>query len=135
MHCSNGAAHLPADMSCADMSFGCRLRRRRQLPVFQTAGDEEIALAVPQFHTSWAVSTTRRNFEICSSSVSALPSWVDEKPHWGLRHSCSRGTNFAAASIRRLSSSLLSSPGRLEVTNPSTTNLPLGTKRKGSKPP
>ncbi len=89
--------------------------------------------AQPQ--TSWAVSTTRRSLAISSSWVRALPSTVEEKPHWGERQSCSRGTYFAASSIRRLRSSLLSSSGRLVVTRPSTTCLPSGTKRRGSKPP
>ena len=53
-------------------------------------------------HTSRAVSTMSDSFAISSSIVSALPSTVDEKPHCGLRHSCSSGTNFAASSIRRL---------------------------------
>src|SRR5207245_11161713 len=61
---------------------------------------------------------------------------VDEKPHCGLRQSCSSGTYFAASSIRRFSASLLSSAARLLVTRPSTTRLlPLGTKRSGSNPP
>jgi len=34
-------------MSATDMSFGRRLRRRRQLPLFQAASDEEVALAHP----------------------------------------------------------------------------------------
>ena len=54
---------------------------------------------------------------------------------FGLRQSCFRGTYLAAASMRRFSSSLFSSAGRLVVTMPSTTILPLGTKRSGSKPP
>jgi hypothetical protein len=41
--------------------------------------------AEPQ--TSSAVSTTSRSLASCSSSVSALPSTVDEKPHWGERQS------------------------------------------------
>ena len=64
-----------------------------------------------------------------------LPSTVEEKPHWGERHSCSSGTYFAASSMRRLRSSLLSSTGLLVVTSPSTTCLPSGTNRSGSKPP
>ena len=44
-------------------------------------------------------------------------------------------TYFAASSMRRLSSSLLSSVPLLEVTRPSTTVLSFGTRRSGSKPP
>jgi hypothetical protein len=43
--------------------------------------------------------------------------------------------NFAASSMRRLMSSRLSSRPLLVVTRPSTTTLPFGTKRSGSKPP
>src|SRR5215470_19573624 len=43
--------------------------------------------------------------------------------------------NFAACSIRRLIASFASRLPRFEVTNPSTTILPSGTKRSGSKPP
>src|SRR5215475_4590719 len=57
------------------------------------------------------------------------------KPHCGDRQSCSKGTNFAASSIRRLSSSRVSSRPVFEVTSPSTMVLPLGTKRSGSNPP
>ena len=42
--------------------------------------------------TSCAVSTTSRSLPICSSRLSALPSSVEEKPHCGLRQSCSSGT-------------------------------------------
>src|SRR5439155_14761813 len=59
-------------------------------------------------HTSCAVSTTSRSFAICCSSVSTLPSWVDEKPHCGDRQSWPSGTYFAASSMRRFSISLLS---------------------------
>ena len=45
------------------------------------------------------------------------------------------GANFAASSMRRLSWSLLSSAPVFEVMTPSTTCLPLGSKRSGSKPP
>src|SRR5262245_22251148 len=86
-------------------------------------------------HTSSATSTTRRSLAHCSSSERILPSSVEAKPHCGERQSWSSAMNFAASSMRRLSSSLLSSAPLLEVTRPSTTILPLGTKRSGSKPP
>src|SRR5262249_36938908 len=86
-------------------------------------------------HTSFATSTRRRNFAHCSSSVSTLPSSVEAKPHWPEMQSWSSGAYFAAASMRRLSSSLLSSLPVLVVMMPSTTCLPLGSMRNGSKPP
>src|SRR4029079_13441153 len=86
-------------------------------------------------HTSSAISTIMRSLAHCSSSASTLPSSLDAKPHCGDRQSWSMGTNFAASSMRRLISSLDSSVPVFEVTRPSTTCLPLGTKRKGSKPP
>src|SRR5262249_16499169 len=90
----------------------------------------------PQPHTARGVPMRSRNLAFCSSIVSALPSTVEEKPHCGLRQSWSSGTYFAASSIRRFSSSLLSSAGRLLVTRPRTTRLfPRGTKRSGSNPP
>jgi len=65
-----------------------------------------------------------------------LPSSVLAKPHCGDSASCSSGRYFAACSIRRFNSSLLSSIPDLLVTSPSTTTLcPRGTKRSGSKPP
>src|SRR5690606_37773633 len=85
--------------------------------------------------TSRAVSTTSSSFLRCSSALTALPYTVDEKPHCGLRQIWSIGTNFEASSMRRLSRSLLSSAPFLVVTRPRTTILPLGTKRRGSKPP
>src|ERR1700731_2121707 len=65
-----------------------------------------------QPHTSRATSMTRRNLAFSSSIESALPSTVEEKPHCGLRHSCSSGTYLAASSIRRFSSSFVSSAAR-----------------------
>src|SRR4051794_31456458 len=86
--------------------------------------------------TSRATSTMSASFAFCSSIVSAFPSTVDEKPHCGLRQSCSSGTYRAASSMRRFNSSLASNAGRLVVTRPSTTFFgPRGTKRKGAKPP
>src|ERR1700732_1343532 len=85
--------------------------------------------------TSLAILTIMRSFAHCSRSASVLPSWVDAKPHCGLKASCSMSTNFAACSIRRLIAGWLSSLPAFEVTSPSTTVLPLGTKRSGSKPP
>ena len=55
---------------------------------------------------------------------------VDAKPHCGLTASCSSGMNRAASLIRRSRSSLRSSAGRLELTRPKTTVLPLGTRRR-----
>src|SRR4051795_5483635 len=85
--------------------------------------------------TSSATSTIRRSLSACCSSDSTLPSTVDENPHCGDRHSWSSSTYCDASSIRRLSSSLDSSSPRLVVTRPSTTTLPFGTNRSGSKPP
>ena len=62
--------------------------------------------------------TTSSSFARCSSTVSSLPSTVEEKPHCGDRHSCSSGTNFAASSMRRLSSSASSSSPRLRGDEP-----------------
>ena len=73
--------------------------------------------------------------QLCLSPQCGFSSTVDEKPHWGDRHSCSSGTKRAASSMRRLRSSLASSSPRLVVTRPSTTSFPEGTKRSGSKPP
>ena len=86
-------------------------------------------------HTSSAISTIMRSFAHCSSSARILPSSLEAKPHCGDRQSWSSGTNFAASSMRRLISSLDSSVPVFEVTRPSTTFLPFGTKRSGSKPP
>ncbi len=41
--------------------------------------------------TSSATSTIKASFAHCSSSVSVLPSTVEEKPHCGDRQSCSIG--------------------------------------------
>ena len=54
----------------------------------------------------------------CSSYVSAFPSTVDEKPHWGERQSCSSGTKRLASSMRRFSSSLDSSAPALRRHEP-----------------
>src|SRR5437762_13807255 len=75
------------------------------------------------------------SFATSCCSVRLLPWWVLENPHCGLRARFSIGTYLAAASMRRLRSSFFSSSGNLELTSPSTTFLPLGTKRSGSKPP
>ena len=55
--------------------------------------------------TSAAIETISSSLAFCSSSVRSLPSKVEEKPHCGLRQSCSIGANLAAASIRRRMSS------------------------------
>src|SRR5262249_50936853 len=85
--------------------------------------------------TSAAVSTMRRSLATSSSKGRAVPSTVEEKPHWGERQIWSRGTYWAASSMRRLRVSLDSSSPRLVVTRPRTTILPGGTKRSGAKPP
>ncbi len=65
-----------------------------------------------------------------------LPSSVEAKPHCGDRQSWSSGDEF-----RRLVDAALDlvlaipSVPDFEVTRPSTTVLPFGTKRSGSKPP
>src|ERR1700745_1090326 len=83
-----------------------------------------------------ASSTIMRSFAHCSSSARTLPSSVEAKPHCGDRQNCSGGANLPASSMRRSMSSFLSSVPLLEVTRPSTTTLlPLGRKRSGSKPP
>ena len=56
------------------------------------------------------------------------------KPHCGLSASRSSGTYFAASSMRRLSSFLLSSFGDLVVTRPSTAILP-SLNRSGANEP
>ena len=71
-----------------------------------------LALATRRYtppQTSRATSMHRRSFAHCSSSVSRLPSSVLAKPHCGDSASCSSGRYFAASSMRRFSSSLLSS--------------------------
>src|SRR2546426_1117336 len=73
--------------------------------------------------------------DLWSSAVMRLPKCVLANPHCGERHRFSSGTNFAAASMRRFSSSFDSSFGFLVLTRPSTTFLFFGTKRRGSKPP
>src|SRR5688572_8165071 len=86
-------------------------------------------------HTSFATCTTRSSLCHCSSSVRRLPWCVLEKPHCGDRQRFSSDTNFAAAWICFLRNSLSSSAPVLLDTRPSTTFLPFGTKRSGSKPP
>jgi peptidoglycan/LPS O-acetylase OafA/YrhL len=87
-------------------------------------------------HTSSAISTASLSFAHCSSLERMLPSSVEAKPHCGDNASCSSGANFAASSSRRLMWSFFSSSPNLEVMTPTTTTLlPLGRKRSGSKPP
>src|ERR1700733_1416014 len=112
---------------------GYRRRRRQRLRPGHPPVRFVTRTQSPQI--SPAVSTIRRSLASCWSAVRALPSDVEEKPHWPDRHSWSRGTYLAASSTRRLRSSLDSSSGRLVVTRPRTTCLPFGTKRKGSNPP
>src|SRR2546430_9145153 len=77
-------------------------------------------------HTSRATSMQSLSFAFSCSTVRLLPWCVLEKPHCGDRHRFSIGTNLDAASMRRLSRSLASSCGTLELTRPSTTRLPFG---------
>src|SRR2546426_1110757 len=86
-------------------------------------------------HTCRAVSTTRSSLRFWSSSLTRLPTTSEPKPHCGLRARFASGTNFAASSMRRLSSSTGSSRVTLVLTSPSTTTLSLGTKRNGAKLP
>ncbi len=86
-------------------------------------------------HTSFATSTTNRNFANCSSSVRRLPSVELANPHCGLSESWSMSTYLEASSMRRFSTSLDSRRGSLLETKPSTMVLFFGTKRNGSKVP
>src|SRR6266581_283755 len=88
-----------------------------------------------QPQTLFATSMTNPSLRHWSSAVSLLPWWVLEKPHCGERHRASSATYRAAASMRRFRSSFFSRSGTLELTRPSTTVLPFGTWRSGSKPP
>src|SRR5258705_4411638 len=98
------------------------------------ADDDDRGCGYP--HTSFDRSTIILSLAHCSSSASTLPSSVDAKPHCGLSASCSGATYLVASSIRRLTSSFFSSVPDFEVTRPSTTSLlPLGRKRSGSKQP
>src|SRR5262249_34561598 len=105
----------------------------RQVPVCGVAAlafQEPVVLAPAgepaQDQTSRAVSTTSSSLRHCSSCDSALPWCVLEKPHCGERHRSSRGTNLEAWSIRRFSSSLLSTIPVFEETRPRTTFFPFG---------
>ena len=112
---------------------GVRQQRHAVRHAHRTA--RAVAAAVQRPQTSRATSTTRCSLRHWSSCDSALPWCVLEKPHCGDRHRSSSGTNFAASSMRRFRSSFDSSSPSLVVTSPSTTFLPLGRARKGSKPP
>src|SRR5688572_4322188 len=103
---------------------------RREALVFQA---ENFLFA--HRHTSFATCTTRSSLCHCSSSVRRLPWCVLEKPHCGDRQRSSSGTYFAAASIFFFKKSFSSRAPVLLETRPSTTFLPFGTKRSGSKPP
>src|SRR6267378_149283 len=96
---------------------------------------EDSALQAGHRHTCRAVSTTRSSLRFWSSSLTRLPTTSEPKPHCGLRARFASGTNLAASSIRRLSSSTGSSRATLVLTSPSTTILSFGTKRKGAKLP
>src|SRR2546428_7252995 len=96
---------------------------------------ENAELQASHRHTCRAVSTTRSSLRFWSSSLTRLPTTSEPKPHCGLRARFASGTNFAASSMRRLSSSTGSSRATLVLTSPSTTILSLGTKRNGAKLP
>src|SRR5207302_946873 len=96
---------------------------------------EDSALQTSHRHTCRAVSTTRSSLRFWSSSLTRLPTTSEPKPHCGLRARFASGTNFAASSMRRLSSSTGSSRGSLVLRSPSTTILSLGMKRRGAKLP
>src|SRR6267142_1304258 len=89
----------------------------------------------PQPQTCRAVAATSFSLDHCWSSLSRFPSAVEANPHCGLSARFSRGTYFDASSIRFASTSASSMRGTFELTSPSTTVLPLGTKRNGSKVP
>src|SRR5216684_238110 len=118
---------------------GCKLElvrvhlARRALRSFDPV--ENAALKACHRHTCRAASTTRSSLRFWSSSLTRLPTTSEPNPHCGLRARFSSGTNFAASSMRRLSSSTGSSRGSLVLTSPSTTILPFGTKRRGAKLP
>src|SRR5580704_7437721 len=112
----------PGGLSRVVMIRGACARREAAGPYF------------PQ--TSFAISTASLSFAHCSSSERMLPSSVEAKPHCGEIASCSSGANFEASSSRRMMSSFFSSSPNFEVMTPTTTTLlPLGRKRSGSKPP
>src|SRR2546422_8121830 len=96
---------------------------------------ENAALQAGHRHTCRAVSTARSSLRFWSSSLTRLPTTSEPKPHCGLRARFASGTNLAALSMRRLSSSTGSSRATLVLTSPSTTILSFGTKRKGAKLP
>src|SRR2546426_1529489 len=96
---------------------------------------ENAALQAGHPPTCPAGLTPRPSFRLRSASLTRLPTTSEPKPHCGLRASFASGTNLAASSMRRLSSSTGSSRATLVLTSPSTTILSLGTKRKGAKLP
>src|SRR5438128_3782462 len=90
---------------------------------------------IVQLQTLRTVSTTSFNLAHCWSSVMRLPSEVEANPHCGLSARLSSGTYLEASLILFVSSSESSMRGSLELMSPSTTVLPFGTKRSGSKVP
>src|SRR5205823_1360887 len=88
------APHPPSDCALRHPLPACGerdLKRHRRTPSPRKRGEGwGEGLYSPQ--TSRATSTTRRSLAFSSSIVSALPSTVEEKPHCGLRQSCSSGT-------------------------------------------
>ena len=91
---SRGGGSWPAgaSRSCRASTTAVVCVAERRVPAAERTmgvGRTEL-LAYP--HTSAAVSTTSRSFATSSSSVSALPSTVEEKPHCGDRQSWSRST-------------------------------------------
>src|SRR5262249_4143992 len=70
----------------------------------------------PRPHSSQTRRATRAtspNFRSCSSKGMLLPLATDAKPHWVESVRRSNGTNLAASWIRAISSSSVSSRGRL----------------------
>src|SRR5262249_17305872 len=87
----------------------------------------------PQIARAAATTTPR----LAPSPVSArgLPAALLAKPHCGLIASRSSSICLLASSTRRRNASMPSSAGSLLLMSPSTTPLPLGTKRNGAKSP
>src|SRR5580692_11183447 len=111
------------EIGVADLVFGVAFASFFQLGGTQQAADmvgAERRLSTLHYspHTSRAISAIIRSFAHSSSSASVLPSSVEAKPHCGDRQSWSMSMNFAASSIRRLSSSFFSSVPVLVVTRP-----------------
>jgi hypothetical protein len=90
---------------------------------------------LPYPHTSSAVSTTRRSLAACCSRVRALPSTVEEKPHWGERQSLLDGDVAARlldAAYKIVLGFEVAALGRDEAEDD---HLALGHEAQGSKVP